>query len=82
MKRQLAERFFASKENLAPGNFRIVVAKRKNKPDAFTKDQLISAIKEDFTEAPSVSATAGKSLFYHRIETKSGKFRIFKVTRN
>lgn len=73
---------FPMDENLAPGNFRIVVAKRKNKSGAFTKGQIISAIKGDFTEAPSVSATAGKSLFYHRIEMKSGKFRIFKVTRN
>lgn len=73
---------FPMGNKLSKGNFRILVAKRKNKSDPFTKGQIISAIKGEFTEAPSVTAKAGKSLYYHRADPKSGRFKIFKVTRN
>lgn len=68
--------------NVKPDDFRIVVAKRKSAFDSFGRGQIISAIKGDVIEGPSVSLNdAGNSLYYHKLDTTQKRFKIYKVFR-
>lgn len=62
--------------------FKLVVAKRANVAEAFGKGSIISAVTGEFFEGPSISNhDGGKTLYYHKLDAASGKFKIFKVTR-
>jgi hypothetical protein len=63
-------------------NFKMVVAKRNNTTEAFGPGSIINGITGQTVEGPSISYhDGGKTLFYHKLDTASGKFKIFKVTR-
>lgn len=62
-------------------NFSIVVSKRNSSTEAFSTPQVISAI-SGVVEGPSISDNdSGKTLFYHKFDTQSGRFKIYKVSR-
>jgi|GEM_PF-798631 len=68
---------------IGPDDFRIVVSKRKSLTDAFTKGEIISGIRGQFTEGPAVSyRDGGTSLIYHRRDPKSKRLKIYRVSRN
>lgn len=68
--------------NVKPDDFRIVVAKRKSTNESFGRGQIITAIKGDIIEGPSVSLDdGGSSLYYHKLDPKEKRFKIFKVSR-
>lgn len=60
---------------------RIAVSKRATTSDPFGAGSAISAISTSFMpEAPSISLD-GKTLYYHRFDSSTGRFQIYKVTR-
>lgn len=62
--------------------FRIVVSKRNTVNEAFGTPAVIQAITGYATEGPSISyVDGGKTLYYHKQDSVSGKFVIYKVTR-
>jgi len=62
--------------------FKIAVAKRTSTSQAFTNPQIISAISGNYPEGPSPTFDDfSKTLFYHRFDSVSGKFKIYTVTR-
>lgn len=68
--------------NVKPEDFRIVVAKRNSVSESFGRGQIITAIKGDIIEGPSVSLDdRGKSLYYHKFDSKEKRFKIYKVLR-
>ncbi|MEQ1723097.1 MAG: hypothetical protein ABL930_07960 [Pseudobdellovibrio sp.] len=68
--------------NVKPDDFRIVVAKRKSTNESFGRGQIISAIKGNIIEGPSVSLDdGGNSLYYHKLDSTEKRFKIYKVMR-
>ena len=68
--------------NVKPEDFRIVVAKRKSTFDSFGRGQIITAIKGDIIEGPTVSLDdGGNSLYYHKLDSTEKRFKIYKVLR-
>ncbi len=63
-------------------NFAIAVAKRANSTAAFSAPQKIAAISGEATEGPAITFDdGGKTLFYHKFDSTSSRFKIYKVTR-
>lgn len=66
----------------AGGDFRVLVAKRNSTADVFSEGKVISAITKNFAEGPSLTTDdGGKTLYYHRFDSGSSTFKIYKVTR-
>lgn len=61
-------------------DFRIVVAKRNSTSDAFSKGAVIKGISINQTEGPAISYD-GKSLYFHKYDGVSGRFKLYKVSR-
>ncbi len=62
--------------------FKIAVAKRATTSAPFSNPAIITAINGSYVEGPSLSYDDfSKTLFYHRLDSASGKFKIYKVTR-
>ncbi len=63
-------------------NFRIGVATRASLNDPFTNPKLISGLSGRYIEGPALSQNdSTKTMFFHRFESQSGRFKIYKVTR-
>ena len=61
--------------------FRVAVSKRASTTENFGQPEIISGISGQLTEAPSVTYNdSGKTLFYHKFDQASGRFKIYKVT--
>lgn len=71
--------FFFTRANLNTGQVRIYRAARASTTAAFAVPQLVSAI-TGFVEGTTLSPDE-KSLYYHRQNTVSGRFEIYRVTR-
>lgn len=63
-------------------DFRILIAKRNSTTEPFAPGEVISAVTKNFVEGPSLTIDdGGKTLYYHRFDSVSSSFKIFKVTR-
>lgn len=63
-------------------DFRIVVSKRASLNDAFGTGAIISAVTGTSTEGPALSyGDGGKTLYYHKMDSVSGRFKIYKLSR-
>lgn len=63
-------------------NFKMVVAQRANTTEAFSKGSILSGITGQIYEGPSISNhDGGKTLYYHKQDSTTGKFKLYKVTR-
>ncbi len=71
--------FFFTRLDLNTLEARIYRAARTNTNNPFGEPQLVSAI-DGFVEGPTLSPDE-KSLYYHRRNTGTGKFELFRVTR-
>lgn len=81
-KKELYYTILPAGSRLRPDDFRILVSKRESLKEAFGPGAIISGIKGEFIEGPSLTlADGGKSLYYHRREPKSERFKIYKVSR-
>jgi hypothetical protein len=73
---------FPRTTNFTANEFKLVVAKRNNTSEAFGAGQIITAVTGELVEGPVITRNdGGKTLFYHRKDTVSGDFKIYKVTR-
>ncbi len=70
---------FFTRANPGASQVRIYRAARTSTSAAFAAAQLVSAI-TGFVEGPTLSADE-KSLYYHRRNTVTGRFEIYRVTR-
>lgn len=74
---------FPTGSTFTGNDFRIVVAKRTSTTEAFTNPQIIQSITGLLVEGPTPTYDdLSKTLFYHLFDAVSGKFKIYKVTRN
>ena len=72
-----------ARADVQPNDFRIVVAKRSSPSAPFGRGQIISAIKGNVIEGPSVSMNdKASTLYYHKLDEKDNRFKIYKVSRN
>lgn len=63
-------------------DLRVAVAQRSSTSDAFGAGKIIKGISGNLTEGPSISSNdGGKTLYFHKQDQASGKFKIYKVTR-
>lgn len=63
-------------------NFKMVVAKRANATDVFGNGSIISGITGQIYEGPSISNhDGGKTIYYHKQDPTTGKFKLYKITR-
>lgn len=84
LSRDKLEVFFTvlPKNTTDPNNFRIAVAKRSQLTDVFSNPEFIQGISGEAIEGPSPTFDDNsKTLFYHRFDTASGRFKIYKVSR-
>jgi hypothetical protein len=66
----------------AAADFRILIAKRNSTTEAFAAGEVISAVTKNLVEGPSLTIDdGGKTLYYHRFDSVSSSFKIYKVTR-
>lgn len=73
---------FPSGTTFAATDFKIAVAKRASTGVPFGTGQIISTISGELVEGPTISMDdGGKSLFYHRKDSVSGNFKIYKIMR-
>lgn len=62
-------------------DFKLVVAKRAMASDPFGKGSIITAVSGTL-EGPSISYhDDGKTLYFHKLDTASGKFKLYQLTR-
>lgn len=61
-------------------DFKILVAKRNSTTEPFGKPEIISGISSGFTEGPALPQD-GKKLYYHRLDSASGRFKIYQMSR-
>ena len=63
-------------------DFRVMIAKRNSTSEVFAAGQVVSGITNNFPEGPSLTIDdGGKTLYYHRFDSVSSTFKIYKVTR-
>lgn len=63
-------------------DFRILMAKRNTTNEPFAAGEVISAVTKNLVEGPSLTIDdGGKTLYYHRFDSGSSTFKIYKVTR-
>lgn len=63
-------------------DFRVMIAKRNSTSEVFAAGQMVSGITNNFPEGPSLTIDdGGKTLYYHRFDSVSSTFKIYKVTR-
>lgn len=70
--------------NIVPGplDLKVVVSKRGSTSEPFGTGAIISGITGELTEGPAITYDdGGKTLFYHKKDPASGRFKIFKVSR-
>lgn len=73
---------FPKTSSFTGNDFKLVVAKRNNSTEAFGAGQIIQAVTGELVEGPTITRNdGGKTLFYHRKDSVSGNFKIYKVTR-
>lgn len=73
---------FPAGDTVSNSDLKIVVSKRNSTSESFGKGQIISGINGTATEGPAITQNdSGKTLFYHKLDPATGRFKIYKVTR-